>query len=81
MIRGIGSVEGEATVQRDHIGGSQHLVERTIQGIARFPRQRRIIHHNPLQGIAKAFDAPTVKNQPALKPDELPELASGHPPG
>lgn len=33
-----------------------------------------IIHHNPLQGIAKAFDAPTVKNQPALKPDELPEL-------
>lgn len=33
-----------------------------------------IIHHNPLQGIAKAFDAPTVKNQPALKADELPEL-------
>lgn len=33
-----------------------------------------IIHHNPLQGIAKAFDAPTVKNQPALKPEELPEL-------
>lgn len=33
-----------------------------------------IIHHNPLQGIAKAFDAPTVKNQPALKPAELPEL-------
>lgn len=33
-----------------------------------------VIHHNPLQGIAKAFDAPTVKNQPALKPAELPEL-------
>jgi integrase len=33
-----------------------------------------VVHHNPLQGIAKAFDAPTVKNQPALKPDELPEL-------
>lgn len=33
-----------------------------------------VIHHNPLQGISKAFDAPTVKNQPALKPDELPEL-------
>jgi len=33
-----------------------------------------VIHHNPLQGIAKAFDAPTVKNQPALKPDELPDL-------
>jgi integrase len=33
-----------------------------------------IIHHNPLQGIAKAFDAPSVKNQPALRPDELPEL-------
>jgi integrase len=33
-----------------------------------------IIHHNPLQGIAKAFDTPTVKNQPTLKPAELPEL-------
>ena len=33
-----------------------------------------VIHHNPLQGISKAFDAPAVKNQPALKPDELPEL-------
>ncbi len=33
-----------------------------------------IIHHNPLVGIKEAFNSPTVKNQPALKPAELPEL-------
>ncbi len=33
-----------------------------------------LIHHNPLAGISKAFEAPAKKNMPTIKPDELPLL-------
>ena len=33
-----------------------------------------ITEHNPLSGISHAFENPTAKNNPTLKPNELPEL-------
>ena len=57
--------------------GSLETVRRLCQRINEimvWATNTGVIHHNPLSGIAKAFEAPKTKNQPALKPSELPEL-------
>jgi len=33
-----------------------------------------LIHHNPLDGISKAFETPVKKNMPTIPPDQLPKL-------
>jgi len=33
-----------------------------------------VIHSNPLSGIGKAFNAPTVTNMPTIGPEQLPDL-------
>ncbi len=33
-----------------------------------------LIHHNPLAGISKAFEAPPKNNMPTISPDQLPDL-------
>jgi integrase len=33
-----------------------------------------VLHHNPLAGISKAFEAPSKTNMPTLRPEDLPKL-------
>jgi integrase len=45
-----------------------------INEIMVFAVNTGLIHHNPLAGISKAFEAPEKKNMPTIPPDELPNL-------
>ncbi len=45
-----------------------------LNNIMVFAVNTGVIGHNPLTGIGKAFEAPTVKNLPTLKPNELPQF-------
>jgi integrase len=59
------------------IKGSLELVRRLCQRINEIMNHAvnvGLIHTNPLIGIKAAFDIPTSKNMPTLKPEELPEL-------
>ena len=59
------------------IKGSLVLVRRLCQRINEIMNHAvnvGLIHANPLIGIKAAFDSPTGKHMPTLKPEELPEL-------
>lgn len=49
-------------------------VSQRINEVMIFAVNTGLIHHNPIAGIRHAFEAPTVTNNPTLKPSELPEL-------
>ncbi len=58
-------------------GEKKELVKRLSQRlneIMQYAVNTGMIDHNPLQGIRHAFEAPIVKNNPTLKPEQLPEL-------
>lgn len=51
-----------------------HLVIRRVNEIMDYSMNIGIINANPLAKVSAAFVKPTTKNQPAMKPEELPEL-------
>lgn len=58
-------------------GGSLETVKRLCQRlneIMTFSVNTGVIHHNPLAGISKAFEAPSKTNMPTLRPEDLPKL-------
>jgi integrase len=57
--------------------GSLELVSKICQrlnAIMTFALNTGVAETNPLAGIKKAFETPTIKHLPTIKPDELPEL-------
>ena len=57
--------------------GKLEMVKRICQRlneVMTFAVNTGVIHSNPLAGIRHAFEVPKVKNNPTLKPEQLPEL-------
>jgi integrase len=57
--------------------GSLETVKRLCQRlneIMTFSVNTGVVHHNPLAGISKAFEAPSKTNMPSLRPEDLPKL-------
>jgi integrase len=78
--RAVNSISAEETIDIIQVvadKGSLELVSKLCQRlnvIMTFALNTGVVDTNPLAGIKKAFETPTVTNLPTIKPDELPEL-------
>ena len=78
--RAISSIRAKETIDIIQIvadKGSLELVSKICQrlnAIMTFALNTGVAETNPLAGIKKAFETPTVKHLPTIQPDELPEL-------
>ncbi len=78
--RAITSIRAKETIDIIQVvadKGSLELVSKLCQrlnAIMTFALNTGVAETNPLVGIKKAFETPTVKHLPTIQPDELPEL-------
>ncbi|WP_077340022.1 integrase domain-containing protein [Pseudocolwellia agarivorans] len=78
--RAITSIRAKETIDIIQVvadKGSLELVSKLCQrlnAIMTFALNTGVAETNPLAGIKKAFETPTVTNLPTIQPDELPEL-------
>ena len=76
-IHRISAVKTIDTIKPIAAKGSLETVKRLCQRLNEimiFAVNTGILTANPLAGISKAFQAPTKRHLPSLKPDQLPEL-------
>lgn len=76
-LKEINAVEAIKVLKPLAAKGSLETVKRLCQRlneIMTFSVNTGLLHSNPLAGISKAFEAPTKKNMPTIKPDQIGDL-------